>query len=1074
VLALLLALQLPTRWAADVTPQRVHAEYPRPQLVRSAWLNLNGSWDYAVRDSGAPRPRQFDGKILVPFPIQSALSGVQRAVTPTQRLWYRRSFRLPAAPRPRGTRWLLHFGAVDWETTVFVNGRAVGTHRGGYDPFTLDITAALRSGGGDREQELVVRVWDPTDAGDQPRGKQVAKPHSIWYTAVTGIWQTVWLEPVPPDYIASLDVRPDVDAGTVSVRVSAAGPDTALTVRVTALDSDRPVATASGLAGQPLTLHLPDAKLWAPGHPFLYGLRVAAGAGGDSVTSYFGMRKIAVARDSAGVLRLFLNNRPLFQLGTLDQGWWPDGLYTAPTAAALRSDIETLQQLGFNLIRKHVKVEPERWYYDCDSLGMLVWQDMPSAENKTVEGRQQFDVELGRIVAALRNHPAIVMWVPFNEGWGQHDTERHVAWLKHEDPTRLVDNASGWTDTGVGDVLDIHDYPGPAIPPPDAIRALVLGEFGGLGLPLEGHTWQAKDNWGYRRFTDTTTLRAAYRDLLDQLRILEHEGLAAAVYTQTSDVEIEVNGLLTYDRAVVKAPPAAPASRLVLRALVPDARSGPQSWRYTTRAPAGNWSEPTYPDSGWTVGAAGFGTDSTPGARVRTVWNTGDVWLRRSFEVAPGTDLTHLYWSIHHDEDAEVYVNGAAVDSFPGYTSGYHVRPLSAATQGALHSGRNTLAMHVHQTRGGQYADVGLVQAAAAVPDRQEGASVTRAPFGRTPDGKSVDAFILTNPRGMQVRVITYGAILQAIRVPDRAGQLGDVALGFDDLDGYLKSSPYFGAIVGRYANRIAKGRFTLDGKTYTLPVNNGPNTLHGGVTGFDKVVWEAEPFRHGDSVGVTLAYTSRDGDQGFPGTLRARVTYTLTPADELIVDYLATTDKATPVNLSQHTYFNLAGEGDGDILGHVLAINAARYTPVDATLIPTGDLVALAGTPFDFRTPTAIGARIDKQDPQLQNGRGYDHNFVLDRQPPGVVLAARVVEPTSGRTLQISTTEPGLQFYSGNFLDGTIRGKGGHVYPLRSGFCLETQHFPDSPNHANFPSTILRPGEEYRSRTVFAFGVSR
>ena len=302
------------------------------------------------------------------------------------------------------------------------------------------------------------------------------------------------------------------------------------------------------------------------------------------------------------------------------------------------------------------------------------------------------------------------------------------------------------------------------------------------------------------------------------------------------------------------------------------------------------------------------------------------------------------------------------------------------------------------------------------------------------------------------------------------------MALGFDDLDGYLKASPYFGAVVGRYANRIAKGRFTLDGKTYTLPVNNGPNTLHGGVTGFDKVVWEAEPFRHGDSVGVTLAYTSRDGDQGFPGTLPARVTYTLTPADELIVDYLATTDKATPVNLSQHTYFNLAGEGDGDILGHVLAINAARYTPVDATLIPTGDVADLAGTPFDFRTPTAIGARIDKQDPQLQNGRGYDHNFVLDRSSPGggLIVAARVVEPASGRTLQISTTEPGLQFYSGNFLDGTIRGKGGHVYPLRSGFCLETQHFPDSPNHANFPSTILRPGEEYRSRTVFAFGVSR
>ena len=711
MIALLLALQLPTRWAADVTPQRVHAEYPRPQLARRAWLNLNGRWDYAVQDSGAPRPKRFDGTILVPFPIQSLLSSVLRAVTPTQRLWYRRTFRLP--PAPRGSRWLLHFGAVDWEAAVFVNGQPVGTHRGGYDPFTLDVTAALRNR---RVQELVVRVWDPTDAGDQPRGKQVARPHSIWYTAVTGIWQTVWLEPVPRRYIASLDVRPDVDAGTVSVRVLAAGPDTALPVRVTALDGDQYVDTTSGVAGGLLTLRIPDAKLWAPGHPFLYGLRVAAAT--DSVTSYFGMRKIAVARDSAGVLRLFLNNRPLFQLGTLDQGWWPDGLYTAPTDAALRSDIETLQRLGFNLIRKHVKVEPERWYYDCDSLGMLVWQDMPSAENKTDEGRRQFDVELSRMLAALRNHPAIVMWVPFNEGWGQHDTERHVAWLKQEDPTRLVDNASGWTDAGVGDVLDIHDYPGPAIPPVDSTRALVLGEFGGLGLPLERHTWQAKDNWGYRRFADTTTLRTAYRVLLTELRVLEDAGLAAAVYTQTSDVEIEVNGLLTYDRAVVKLPgdEGAVNRRLYepshpLESPAPDARSGPQTWRYTTRAPAGNWTDPAYADSSWALGAAGFGTDSTPGTRVRTVWNTSDLWLRRSFELAPGTDLTRLYWSIHHDEDAELYINGVAVDTFPGYTSGYHVRALSPAARAALHPGRNILAMRVHQTRGGQYADVGLVLA---------------------------------------------------------------------------------------------------------------------------------------------------------------------------------------------------------------------------------------------------------------------------------------------------------------------------------------------------------------------------
>jgi len=1000
---------------------------------------------------------------------------VRRAVTPAQRLWYRRSFRLPATAE--GTRWLLHFGAVDWETTVYVNGLAVNTHRGGYDPFTLDITEELHRGGG--AQELLVRVWDPTDNGEQPRGKQVLTPHSIWYTAVTGIWQTVWLEPVPRDHIASLDVRPDVDAGVVNIRVYTASTDASLDVRLSVLDGDRTVAQASGVAGQRLTLPIPDAKLWGPGHPFLYGLRVVA-EGGDVVTSYFGMRKIAVARDSAGVARLFLNNQPLFQLGTLDQGWWPDGLYTAPTEAALRSDIETLQRLGFNLIRKHVKVEPERWYYDCDSLGMLVWQDMPSGENRTAESRREFGEELGRVVAALRNHPAIVMWVPFNEGWGQHDTDRYVSWLKAQDPTRLVDNASGWTDAGVGDVLDVHDYPGPAIPPEDSSRALVLGEFGGLGLPLEGHTWQEKDNWGYRRFTDTTALRTAYSDLFTQLRILEAQGLAAAVYTQTSDVEIEVNGLLTYDRAVVKASPAPEAAGVpfVYQTILPDARNEAQFWRYTTRTPAGNWADSSFADTGWASGAAGFGTDSTPGARVRTRWSTGDLWLRRSFQLAPDVDREHLYWSLHHDEDAALYLNGTAVDSFPGYTSAYHVTPLSAAARAALRPGANTLALHVHQTGGGQYADAGLLLALSAGPDRHQGASVTRAPFGRLPDGTGVEAFTLTNARGMQVRVITYGAIIQAIRVPDRAGRVGDVALGFDDLDGYLKSSPYFGAIVGRYANRIAKGRFTLDGKTYSLAVNNGPNALHGGIKGFDKVVWAAEPFQHGDSAGVTLSHTSPNGDEGYPGALAVRVTYTLTPSNELVVDYAATTDKATPVNLSQHTYFNLKGEGSGDILSHVLTIHADRYTPVDATLIPTGELADLAGTPFDFRAPTPIGTRIEQADPQLKNGRGYDHNFVLTRTggagQPGLIPAASVVERSSGRTLEVSTTEPGLQFYSGNFLDGTIHGKGGHVYPLRSGFCLETQHFPDSPNHSNFPTTILRPGEEYRSRTVFAFGVSR
>jgi aldose 1-epimerase len=349
---------------------------------------------------------------------------------------------------------------------------------------------------------------------------------------------------------------------------------------------------------------------------------------------------------------------------------------------------------------------------------------------------------------------------------------------------------------------------------------------------------------------------------------------------------------------------------------------------------------------------------------------------------------------------------------------------------------------------------------------------VARGPFGKLPDGRAVERFTLTNANGLEVRAINYGAIITSIRVPDRAGTLDDVVLGFDQLAGYFKDPPYFGAIVGRYGNRIAKGQFTLDGKTYKLAINNPPNHLHGGNKGFDKLLWTAEPMK--DQNGVVFSLKSADGDEGYPGTLQARVSYTLTDKNELIVDYHATTDKATPVNLTQHSYFNLAGDGSGDILGHQLMLNADRYTPVDDTLIPTGELAPVDGTPMDFRKPTAIGARINQDTVQLKYGKGYDHNWVLSRKGEGLQLAARVTEPKTGRTLEITTTEPGIQFYAGNFLDGTITGKSGHVYKHRNGFCLETQHYPDSPNKPNFPSTILKPGQEYRSKTVFTFGVAK
>ena len=696
-----------TRWAADVTPENALPEYPRPQLVRREWTNLNGLWDYAITGKDAGQPIRWDGKILVPFPVQSQLSGVERAVTDSQRLWYHRTFLAPRTPK--GGHLLLNFGAVDWDATIYLNGIRLGEHRGGYDPFSFDVTPLLRGSG---DQQLVVSVWDPSDKGPEPRGKQVLKPHSIWYSAVTGIWQTVWLEPVRGMFISNLVAEPDIDAGTVTVNVARVGGPTDVGFRATVMANGKQVADFRSLTGSPRLIAIRNPHLWSPSDPFLYDLRVIVGT--DTVMSYFGMRKIAVAKDSTGINRLFLNNHPLFEYGTLDQGWWPDGLYTAPTDEALRYDIEQTKRLGFNMIRKHVKVEPDRWYYYADKLGMLVWQDMPSGDNNTADGKAEFEAELHHMVDALRDHPSIVMWVPFNEGWGQHDTERYVAWLKAYDPSRLVNNATGWTDKHVGDVVDVHAYPGPAMPPVEPKRAAVLGEFGGLGLPIAGHTWLDQNNWGYRSFTSPEALGTAYRDLLTQLRYLISDGLSAAVYTQTTDVEIEVNGLMTYDRAVVKLPADASAAAATLfgplpriTSLVPTSQQSGQLWHFTTATPPSGWFAPGFNDAAWQEGPGGFGTDGTPGAVVRTKWGSADIWLRRTFTLA-STQLANPAWRIHHDEDTEVYLNGELVAQLSGFTAGYVRVPLDTRAKGLLRTGSNTLAMHVHQTTGGQYADLGL------------------------------------------------------------------------------------------------------------------------------------------------------------------------------------------------------------------------------------------------------------------------------------------------------------------------------------------------------------------------------
>jgi hypothetical protein len=709
-------------------------------MVRQDWLNLNGLWEYAICAKDVECPDSFDGQILVPFPVESALSGVMKPVGPDNRLWYSRSFEIPA--RWKGKRVLLHFGAVDWEATVWVNGKELGTHRGGYDPFSFDITDALKDSG---TQQIAIRVWDPTDAGSQPRGKQVRKPNGIWYTAVTGIWQTVWLEPVNSVYIKSLKMQPDIDTGMLRLRVEIGGQVSKadkFEVRATmpgpgvqmATDIEKAFGFAHGAIGKELQIRIKDPRLWTPDSPFLYDLEVALGEEAsrtesktpkaltvsyemvDRVTSYFGMRKISLGKDEAGILRLCLNNKPLFQYGPLDQGWWPDGLYTAPTDEALRYDIEVLKKLGCNMMRKHVKIEPARFYYWCDKLGLIVWQDMPSGNNRSDADKKQFELELKQLVECYYNYPSIVMWVPFNEGWGQHNTPGIVERIREWDTTRLVDQASGWKDEGVGDVQDIHSYPGPAAPPVEEKRAAVLGEFGGLGLPIKGHTWQDEKNWGYRTYTNQQELTDAYVTLLNNLRSLIARGLSAAVYTQTTDVEIEVNGLMTYDRAMIKmdAEKAADAARRlylpppVIKTVVPTSREQPQDWRYTTAEPPDGWQKGDFDDSAWQKGPGGFGSKGTPGAVVRTEWNSSDIWLRR--EIVVKTDrIKQLYLDVHHDEDAQVYINGVLAAKLQGYTTSYVQTPISQEARKSLKAGNNCLAVHCRQTGGGQYIDVGIV-----------------------------------------------------------------------------------------------------------------------------------------------------------------------------------------------------------------------------------------------------------------------------------------------------------------------------------------------------------------------------
>lgn len=557
--------KIKTKWAETIDVNNVLPEYPRPIMERSEWTNLNGLWEYAIKPQGQNEPSSYDGKILVPFAVESSLSGVQMELGKDNELWYKRSFTVPNSWR--GKKVLLHFGAVDWKTEVFLNDVKIGTHTGGFTPFSFDISPFLKSG----EQKLVVKVWDPSDKGFQPRGKQVSKPDGIWYTPVSGIWQTVWLEPVSQKHITHVVATPNIDTKQLSVQVQTQNAVKTDIVEVVLKDGNSIVGKSKFVAGETGEFHLTDMKLWSPESPFLYDLEIRLYENGklqDVVKSYTAMRKISTQRDNRGVVRMQLNNKDYFQFGPLDQGWWPDGLYTAPTDEALVYDIIKTKDFGYNMIRKHVKVEPARWYTHCDRLGILVWQDMPNGDEspnwqmrgyfegkevkRSVESENNFRKEWKGIMDFLMPYPSIVVWVPFNEAWGQFKTPEIVEWTKVYDPSRLVNAASGGNHYPVGDIIDLHNYPGPDMSFYESKMANVLGEYGGIGLPLEDHLWQTDKNWGYVQFKNAKEVTDEYEKYAEELLDYINRGFTAAVYTQTTDVEVEINGLITYDRKVIK------------------------------------------------------------------------------------------------------------------------------------------------------------------------------------------------------------------------------------------------------------------------------------------------------------------------------------------------------------------------------------------------------------------------------------------------------------------------------------------------------------------------------------------
>ena len=557
-----------TDWGENINPDNVLQEYPRPILVRKDWKNLNGLWDYTITGKGENKPKNYDGEILVPFAIESSLSGVKKRISKEQELWYHKNFQIPKKWKKKEI--ILHFGAVDWESELWINDKKVGIHKGGYDPFSFNITPYLKKG---KNQKIELRVWDPTDEGFQPRGKQVKNPRGIWYTPVSGIWQTVWMEPLNSKHISKLYTTTNIDIPSVTIKTFTSYNSENDFLELTIRDSDKIISKIQQKFDSEIKIAINQPKLWSPENPFLYDLEINLISKGkiiDVVKTYFGMRKISIRKDINGTKRLHLNNKQYFQFGTLDQGWWPDGLYTAPSDDALKFDIIKTKEYGFNMIRKHVKVEPARWYYHADRIGMLVWQDMPNPgktnpptwiRNKFFDGKEyipppevekNFMNEWKGIMDFLYSNPSIVCWVPFNEGWGQFNTIEITNWTKKYDPYRLVNPASGGNHYKIGDITDVHNYPDPKMKFYDPERSNVLGEYGGIGLAIDGHLWQKNKNWGYVKYSNSKEATDEYVNFGNQLFEMVPRGFSGAIYTQTTDVEGEVNGLMTYDRKILK------------------------------------------------------------------------------------------------------------------------------------------------------------------------------------------------------------------------------------------------------------------------------------------------------------------------------------------------------------------------------------------------------------------------------------------------------------------------------------------------------------------------------------------